>query len=154
MVTFFKKLFSEKKEEKTPPETPGRIFNRILTGKYFGCSEDICDEERIKAAKQEKIKQIKELGLFPKFKRYLPSPSQRSNGSETYEEPRAVHIVFQKEAIHNSMIHITEISFIVKQCDFEEFEQMSGVSLEKDFRDLTDYVYNGEERRKEERSGM
>jgi hypothetical protein len=42
----------------------------------------------------------------------------------------------------------------VKQCDFEEFEQMSGVSLEKDFRDLTDYVYNGEERRKEKRSGM
>jgi len=53
------------------------------------------------------------------------------------------------------MTHITEISFIVNSEDFDEFEKMSGVSLDNDFRDLTvrenSALYDGEERRKGKR---
>ena len=54
------------------------------------------------------------------------------------------------------MVHITEISFTVDSSEFDEFQKMSGVSLNKDFRDLTpksdNPVYQGEERRKEGRA--
>jgi hypothetical protein len=53
------------------------------------------------------------------------------------------------------MVHVTEVSFIVPKEEFEEFENMAGVTLEKDFRDLTEYdgkkLYEGKERRKKPR---
>jgi len=154
-MAFFKKLFSEKEEER-PPEKPGRIFNKVLTGRYFGCEEDIHDEERIAAAKREKVKLIEEMELLPKFKRSLTVTydTPLKDPAKRAEEGQAVHLVFQKESMHNSMVHITELSFIVKGCDLEEFEEMSGISLENDFRDLTNFVYEGEERRKKDREAL
>ena len=72
-------------------------------------------------------------------------------------EISSVHVVFQKEVLAEkwNMIHITELSFVVNYVDFEEFEKMSGVSLNNDFRDLTSEdkstPYKGKERRKEKR---
>jgi len=60
--------------------------------------------------------------------------------------------------VHNekwNMTHVTEISFTLDRDDFDEFEKMSGVRLNEDFRDLTAYenedTYKGAERRKEKR---
>jgi len=72
-------------------------------------------------------------------------------------EISSAHVVFQKEVLAEkwNMIHVTEISFVVQYCDFEEFEKMSGVKLNEDFRDLTSETkntsYKGKERRKEKR---
>ena len=65
--------------------------------------------------------------------------------------------VIKKEVLAKkwNMVHVTEISFIVHYLDFEEFEKMSGVNLNDDFRDLTSETkntsYKGKERRKEKR---
>jgi hypothetical protein len=80
--------------------------------------------------------------------------SQNNNGVGTNENhPVSVHVAFQKEVFAEkwNMVHVTEISFSVLYSDFEEFEQMAGVSLRNDFRDLTSTTFNGEERRKEKR---
>jgi len=72
-------------------------------------------------------------------------------------EISSAHVVFQKEVLAEkwNMIHVTEISFIVNYADFDEFEEISGVSLSNDFRDLTsedkNTPFRGKERRKEKR---
>jgi hypothetical protein len=100
-------------------------------------------------SKQDKIDKIKELDLKPMFVRYSFDRISPENIISAY-------VVFQKEehVASRNMIYITEISFNVKQADFKAFESMSGVSLEQDFRDLTDIndtTYEGKERRKEKR---
>ena len=147
MFSFFKKLFSTQ-EESIEPEPPGRTFNRIITSKYFGCADentDTTDSEHIASLKQSKIDQIKELKLKPKFLRY--------HYKEGSDEIESAHVAFQKEVSsqRGSMIHVTELSFIVKRHHFEELEKMANISLKNDFRDLTNYQYTGEERRKEKR---
>jgi hypothetical protein len=147
MLEFFKKIFSSKEEENVEPEPPGRTFNRIITSKYFGCEEENADAdaEHIAAMKQSKIDQINEFGLEPKFLRYTYS----QNGDEI----ESADVVFQKEVSsqRGSMVHVTELAFTVKRHNFEELEKMANVSLENDFRNLTDHQYRGEERRKERR---
>jgi len=146
MINIFKRLLGVE-EEKVVSDPPGRTFKRILTGDYFGCEKNETDSNKIAQAKQSKIKQINELSLLPMFIRY------------TYikESIVSAHVSFQKE-LHNkkwNMIHITEISFTLYSNDFKEFEQMSGVRLSENFRDLTTYKndddYMGKERRKEKR---
>ena len=147
MIKIFKRLLGVKEEQEVVADPPGRTFKRILTGDYFGCEKNETDTSKIAQAKQSKINQIKELELVPMFIRY------------TYMKESIVsaHVAFQKE-VHNkkwNMIHITEISFTLYHNEFDEFEQMSGVRLSDDFRDLTTYKndadYKGEERRKEKR---
>jgi len=147
MLKFFKKIFSSKKEETVEAEPPGRTFNRIITSKYFGFKEENIndDTEHITAMKQSKIDQINKLELEPKFLRYIYSKDGK--------EIESAYVVFQKEVSsqRGSMIHVTELSFTVKRHNFEELEKMANISLENDFRNLTDYQYTGEERRKERR---
>ena len=146
MLNFFKNIFS-KKEETPEPEVPGRTFNRIITSKYFGCDEEnsTSDAEQIAKMKQSKINQINEFELEPKFLRYTYS----KDGGEI----ESAYVVFQKETTsqRGSMIHVTELAFTVRHHDFTEFETMAKISLEQDFRDLSNHQYNGEERRKEKR---
>ena len=145
MIEMLKNLFGNKREEEYVPAPPGRTFNRVLTGRYFGCEDVNADEDSIAKAKQDKIDQIKELELLPMFLRY------------TYEDkenyPVSVHVSFQKEVFAEkwNMIHITEISFTVYYADFDEFEKISGVSLADDFRNLSATTFNGKDRRKEKR---
>ena len=117
------------------------------------------DESRIAESKQRKIDQIAELELIPMFIRYSYENTSKT-GSQTEDNNGKIssaHVVFQKEVLAEkwNMIHVTEISFIVNYIDFDEFEQISGVSLSNDFRDLTsnenNASYKGEERRKENR---
>ena len=147
MIKMFKKLFGIKEEQEVVADPPGRTFKRILTGDYFGCEKNETDIHKIAQSKQNKIDQINELELVPMFIRY------------TYIKDSIVsaHVAFQKE-VHAkkwNMTHVTEISFTVYYDEFEEFEQMSGVRLSEDFRDLTAYAnedaYKGAERRKEKR---
>ena len=147
MINIFKRLLGVEEEQKVVADPPGRTFKRILTGDYFGCEKNETDINKVSQAKQNKINQIKELELIPMFIRY------------TYikESIDSAHVAFQKE-VHAkkwNMTHITEISFTLYHNEFNEFEQMSGVRLSEDFRDLTTYkndvVYKGEERRKEKR---
>jgi len=149
MIAFFKKLFSSE-PEKREPEAPGRTFNKIFTSKYFGSYETSMSPEEIQKAKEDKVAQINSLALVPKFLRY-----RYEGSSSDRSEISSAEVVFQKEVSfqHGSMIHVTELSFLVKHEDFEQFETMTGVSLEKDFRDLTHHQYKGEERRKENREG-
>jgi hypothetical protein len=149
MLELFKSLFGMKREEEYTPEPPGRVFNRILTGDSFGTLAPDADTSMVAKSKQDKIEKIKELDLKPMFLRY-------SFDRSSPEKIISAHVVFQKEEHVESrnMVYITEISFDVKQEDFEEFESMAGVNLEKDFRNLTEInnaTYQGEERRKEER---
>ena len=147
MIEIFKKLFGIKEKKEVVADPLGRTFKRVLTGDYFGFEKNETDKEKISKAKQSKIKQIKELELSPMFIRY------------NYEKDSIVsaHVAFQKEeqAKNWNMTHVTEISFTVYREDFDEFEQMAGVRLNEDFRDLTTYEndggYKGEERRKEKR---
>lgn len=147
MIKMFKRLFGIKEEQEVVADPPGRTFKRILTGDYFGCEKNETDTHKIAQAKQNKIDQIKELELVPMFIRY------------TYikDTIASAHVAFQKE-VHAqkwNMTHVTEISFTVYYDEFDEFEQMSGVRLSEDFRDLTAYdnedAYKGTERRKEKR---
>ena len=147
MIKLFKSLFGSQEEKEVITDPPGRTFKRVLTGDYFGCEKNETDTTKIAQAKQSKIKQIKELGLVPMFIRY------------TYEKDSilSAHVAFQKEvqAKNWNMTHVTEISFTVYKEDFDEFEQMAGVRMNEDFRDLTAYekeaTYTGVERRKEKR---
>jgi hypothetical protein len=149
MIALFKKFFDRKEEKKEEGEAPGRTFRRILTGDYFGLRNPDATAEMIASAKQEKIDQIRELGLTPKFLRYVQKKTLESPDETVIS---AAHVVFQKEEYDEKlhMIHVTEISFLVSKEEFVEFEQMAGVSLEKDFRNLyeTDTSYQGKDRRK------
>lgn len=144
-----KKLFGKKNEQTDIPNPPGRTFNRVLTGRVFGLEDINADKNAIAKAKHEMIEQIKELELQPMFLRY----SYESQKNIEIDSPASVHVAFQKEVFAEkwNMVHVTEISFTVLYADFEEFEQMAGVSLRNDFRDLTSTTFNGEERRKEKR---
>ncbi len=154
MIRNFKNLFSKKKKKEFVPDPPGRTFKKILTGRCFGCEDVDADEEKINKAKQRKIDQIQELGLKPMFIRY----AYEATKEETHDKKiSSAHVAFQKEVLAKkwNMIHITELSFTIFRTDFEEFEKMSGISLSKDFRDVTPTGdtpdYQGQERRKERR---
>ncbi len=163
MIGIFKNLFGKKKEKEYISDPPGRTFNKVLTGRYFGCEDVNADESHITEAKQKKVDQINELGLLPMFTRYsYKDTSQNKREAQTKEdhpdpEVSSVHVVFQKEvpAEKQNMVHVTEISFTINRSDFDEFEKMSGVSLSDDFRDLSSdensAAFNGKERRKERR---
>jgi hypothetical protein len=155
MIKNLKKLFGKKKEQPDVPNPPGRTFNRVLTGRYFGLEDVNADKDAIATAKQEMIDQIKELELVPMYIRYAYD-SKKKNGFDAEEDhPTSAHVAFQKEVFAEkwNMVHVTEISFTVLSADFEEFEKMAGVSLHNDFRDLssTTFKFNGKERRKEKR---
>ena len=148
----FKKLFTRKKKNEEIVDPPGRTFKRIETGRYFGCENRVSDKEMIMEAKARKIAQIKELELQPKFLRYSYAAKDTD---ETI--PIEAYVAFQKEVLAEkwNMLHVTEISFIVRASDFSEFEEMAGVTLEKDFRNLSveerEKPYRGEERRSAKR---
>ena len=149
MIELIKKLFGKKEEQEFIPDPPGRTFKRVPTSKYFEGEYPSEETENIAKAKQNKIDQIKTLGLLPKFLRY----KYQNNDIEAIT---AAYVVFQKEIFDEkwNMVHVTEVSFCVKAADFQEFEEMSGLSLQNDFRNLTQInndTYNGEERRKEKR---
>lgn len=154
MLNTIKKLFTKTKKKEYTPDPPGRTFKRILTGRYFGCEDVTADLAKIAQAKKEKIDQIRDLELIPMFVRYT-----YKNTKEVVNEKKiiSVHVTFQKEVLAKkwNMIHVTEISFTVNHDDFNEFEQMSGFTLTKDFRNLTPSsdtpVYQGKERRKTQR---
>ena len=154
MIGLFKNLFSPKKRKEYVPDPPGRTFKKILTGRYFGCEDKTADGTRIAKAKQSKIKQIKELELIPVFLTYSYEDIKEEIADQKIT---SVHVTFQKEVLAQkwNMVHLTEISFIVNSSDIDEFEKMSGISLSKDFRDLTPTgdtpIYQGEERRKQKR---
>ena len=163
MIEILKNLFGKKKEKEYVPDPPGRTFNRVLTGRYFGCEDVNTEESLVAEAKQKKIDQITELELLPMFTRYSYEDTSKNKreiqAGEDHADPKvsSVHVIFQKEvpAEKQNMVHITEISFIVNRSDFDEFEKMSGVSISDDFKDLTSYgntaPYNGKERRKKKR---
>lgn len=153
MIEMLKKVFGKKQDEEYVPDPPGRTFNKVLTGRYFGCEDINADETTIAKAKQEKIDQISELELVPMFVRYT---YEETNKNSTQEEnhPISAHVAFQKEVFAEkwNMVHVTEISFTINYEDFNEFEKMSGFSLTDDFRDLTATQFNGRDRRKEKRN--
>ena len=153
MIEMLKKLFGKKKEQSDIPNPPGRTFNRVLTGRYFGCENVNADEETIAIAKQEKIDQIKELELLPMFLRYSYESKRKKEMESEEDHPTSVHVAFQKEVFAENwnMIHVTEISFTVLYADFDEFEKMAGVSLNDDFKNLTATTFNGKDRRKNKR---
>lgn len=148
-----KNLFSKKQEAEYVPNPPGRTFNRVLTGRYFGCENANADESAIATAKQEMIDQINELELVPIFVRYTYENTNKNDTHEEENHPISAHVAFQKEVFAKKwhMVHITEISFTVNYADFGEFERMAGVSLNDDFRDLSSTTFNGRDRRKEYR---
>jgi hypothetical protein len=144
MIKKFKKIFSPKEKENIPADPPGRTFKKVLVGEYFLCEKEDADQNFIDKSKQDKIDKIRLLELKPKFVRFA------------YKKENVVsaHVSFQKEIFAEkwNMIHITDLSFTVRASHFEEFESMAAVSLKKDFKDLTEIEYEGEERRKTERS--
>lgn len=148
MIKTLKNLFIQKKEKEYVPSPPGRTFNSILTGRYFGCEDKNADDITIAEAKKEKIDQIKELGLVPKFVRFSYDAAKLEE-----DHPVSAHVAFQKEVFAENwnMVHVTELSFTVLHDDFEEFETMSGVSLTNDFKDLTSITFSGKDRRKKKR---
>jgi hypothetical protein len=146
MKNIFKKLFSNETTESLPSDPPGRTFKRILTGDYFGFKKCTSDVSLQNVEKQKKIEQIKTHALQPKYINY------------TYQgtEVISAHVAFQKEVLAEkwNMLHITEISFTIYANDFEEFEEMSKVCLETDFRDVSvksSDGYQGQERRQQMR---
>ena len=154
MIKIIKKLFTKPKKKQYTPDPPGRTFKRMLTGRYFGCEDVTADAAKIAQAKQYKIDQIRELELIPMYVRY----TYNSTREQTLDKKIiSVYVAFQKEVLAKkwNMLHVTEISFTVNYDDFDEFEQMSGVMLNKDFRDLTPNSdtpsLQGEERRKKKR---
>lgn len=153
MIEMIKKLFGKEKEQTDVPNPPGRTFNRVLTGRYFGCEDVNADENTITKAKQEKIDQIKELELVPMFIRYSYDKKRVKGIDSKKDHPTSAHVAFQKEVFAENwnMVHVTEISFTVYYSDFDEFEKMAGVSLNDDFKDLTSTTFSGKDRRKEER---
>jgi hypothetical protein len=153
MIEMFKKIFGKKKEQTDVPNPPGRTFNRVLTGRYFGCENVNADDDTIAKAKQEKIDQIKELELVPMFIRYSYDRKRGEGIDREEDHPTSAHVAFQKEVFAENwnMVHVTEISFTVYYSDFDEFEKMAGVSLNDDFKDLTSTTFNGKDRRKDER---
>jgi len=150
MIEMLKNLFGKSKVEEYVPDPPGRTFNRVLTGRYFGCEDKNADEATIAKAKQEKIDQIREHELVPMFVRFTYDDTHED---EMDMQPISADVAFQKEVFAKNwnMVHVTEISFTVLSSDFEEFEKMAGVSLTQDFRNLTNTTFSGKDRRKQKR---
>ncbi len=148
-----KRIFGKKENHKNEEEAPGRTFKRILTGDYFGLRNRDADAEAVQRAKKEKIRLVEELGLKPVYLRYRLGKG--TGESPQKEDIEAAYVAFQKEEYDPKlhMVHVTEISFIVSKDEFAEFEEMAGVSLEKDFRNLYDNgkPYEGIDRRKQPR---
>ena len=147
MLEIFKKLFTKAPEPEQVEDKPGRTFNKILTSKYFGLEDNRADKTLIAELKEKKISQINDLQLVPKFARYLYTKDVEDY---TKEEPIGVQLSFQKETHRKkrNMIHVSEMSFIVKSEDFDEFEQKSKVNLSNDFKHLApENTFNGIERR-------
>jgi len=151
MFKFIKNIFitpsKSKNQQNKKMDSPGRTFKRILTGDYFGLKDTLADKTLQTEAKNKKIAQIKSMTLQPKYIRYNKSNS----------EIISAHVSFQKEelALKWNMLHITEISFTIYKSDFQEFELMANVKLNRDFRDVTQNDvdgYSGGERRKQNRS--
>ncbi len=136
MIKIIKKLFTKTKKKEYTPDPPGRTFKRILTGRYFGCEDVTADAAKIAQAKQDKIDQIRELELIPMYVKYTYKNTKEPDHDKKII---SVHVTFQKEVLSQkwNMVHVTEISFTVNHDDLDEFEQMSGVTLNKNFRDLT-----------------
>ncbi len=154
MIKIIKKLFTKTKKKKYTPDPPGRTFKRILTGKYFGCEDVTADDSKIAQAKQYKIDQIRELELIPMYVKYTYKTTKEPDHDKKII---SAYVAFQKEVLAKkwNMVHVTEISFTVNHDDLYEFEQMSGVTLNKNFRDLTPNSdtpsYQSEERREKKR---
>jgi len=116
MIKVFKSLFGGEKEKEPIPDSPGRTFNKILTGKYFGCEDPNADENRISEAKQKKIDQITELELIPKYIRYSYEDTVHKENQATEYDPitkvSSVHVVFQKEVStqRGQMTHVIKIN--------------------------------------------
>lgn len=154
MIEAIKNIFTGRKKKEHTSDSPGRTFKRILTGRCFGCEDKTEDTGKVAQAKQRKIDQIRELKLKPMYIKYT---YHKTKNDTQDKKIISAHVAFQKEVLAKkwNMIHITEISFTVDHNDFDEFEQMSGVNLSKDFRDITsDNIssYQREERRKEQRA--
>ncbi len=152
MLKIFKELFSRPKEEQQDElQQQGRTFNRILTSKYFGLEDNKADKTLIAELKEKKIQQIKELELKPKFARYI---YENEVDDYTTEKPIAIQVSFQKERYSRKrqMLHVSEMSFIVKSEDFDEFEKKLDINLVNDFKHLApENTFKGIERRKEQR---
>ncbi len=153
MFGLLKRIFGKKEENQSEEEAPGRTFRRILTGDYFGLRNPDAGEEAVQKAKEEKIRQIEELGLKPIYLRYRLGKGPGETPQK--EDIEAAYVAFQKEEYDPklNMVHVTEISFIVSKDEFTEFEAMAGVSLENDFRNLYDNgkPYEGVDRRRKPR---
>ncbi len=54
MIEILKNLFGKKKKKEYVPDPPGRTFNRVLTGRYFGCEDVNADESSVAKEKQSK----------------------------------------------------------------------------------------------------
>ena len=152
MLEIFKKLFAKPVEVEQKEDKPGRTFNKILTGKYYGLDDKNADKTLISELKAKKIDQIQELELKPKYLRY-----NYAKNTEEYkiENAISVQVAFQKERYSQKrqMIHVSEMSFIVKAEDFDEFEKKLDISLQNDFRHLeSENTFDGKERRKEKRA--
>jgi len=154
MFGMLKKLFTNEVPVDNEEDAPGRTFKKIHMGRYFGLKDDNVNKSFHDEAKKKKIERIEELALEPKFLRYIYPKNVQDL---TNIKPISAYVAFQKEDAPKNwnMIHIMEISFIVKSDDFNEFERMAHVSLEKDFRHLEPEgsrdIYQGQERRKQER---
>jgi len=136
LIKSIKDFFIKSEKEAYHPNPPGRTFKRVLTGVYFGCENKTSDIAKIAQAKKDKIDHIRELELTPMNVTYT-----YKNIREQTDDKQIVsaYVAFQKEVFAEkwNMIHVTEVSFTIYSDDFDEFEQMSGVNLTHDFRDVT-----------------
>ncbi|HIP28693.1 MAG TPA: hypothetical protein EYG82_05905 [Sulfurovum sp.] len=152
MLEIFKKLFAKPVEVEPEEDKPGRTFNKILTGKYYGLDDNNADKTLISELKDKKIHQIQELELKPKYLRYI---YDKNTEDYTVTNAISVQVSFQKERYSQKrqMIHVSEMSFIVKAEDFDEFEKKLDISLQNDFRHLEpENTFDGTERRKQNRA--
>jgi len=149
-----KKLFINEIPIEAEEDAPGRTFKKIHMGRYFGLKDENVNKSFHDDAKKKKIETIKKLELKPKFLRYIyPKNVQDVTNTKAV----SAYVAFQKEESPKNwnMVHVMELSFIVKSDDFTEFERMADLQLEKDFRHLepegSKAIYQGQERRKQER---
>ena len=152
MIKLFKKLLGVIEEKEYTPDPPGRTFKRVITSKYFGAEDPEATKEYVTKAKQNKIDLLIEHEVVPKFLRYTFKDKEQ-------KEVESVFVVFQNEEIDEqwNMVHVKEVSFYINASDFKEFEEMAFVSMEHDFKDLTELNeenYQGPERRKEKRESL
>jgi hypothetical protein len=142
MLGLVNKIWGRRNQKQYEPDPPGRTFKRILTGKYF-CGQRLQEDKHSCAkAKQNKINLINEHGLLPMAVRYTYKkesvPTLFEHGY-TQDDILSAYVAFQKEVLDTkwNMVHVTELSFILHREEFEEFEAMTGMSLQNDFKDLT-----------------